>query len=754
MSPAPGTKPAEAARRVTPRLDDFLTAVGEANPFAANRVTEPSPYDVDVPAIHADGFDRLTELCGRAMRERSGVGVALLGGAGVGKSHLLSRLYRWASGPAEGGGPRACYVYLHNVLADPDRLPRYLLKYVVSRLSEGARGPLYETPLFRFVDLAIRQALAAAGVKTDRIEDRLKEGVEAYRTLFEKTSEYPAAHDVLFQFWRFARPGKADEPGRRALALAALGWLSGDAIDPGPATYLGFKADGREPLMLGDNEKVAEVLQVLTRLALVSRQPFVLCVDQVDNLDPDELKPLARFLHALLDRAANLLVVTSGVKQTLLGYQRDGVIPDAAWDRIAQYKIDLKRVTRPEARKIVEARLERFHEPFLGLDEIRRLVHEDTLFPLGRPWLDGRFGDDVEYRPRVVLTWGRDAWDDLRAVLARQGGEAWLRGWTPAAEAPDVKAGRAEPTPAEVEATIDATVDRKIAEQVAQQRLQPGSLPPDAGNLAGLVESLLGQCRGVGLPYTFRAVEKMKKKGNKLPPYDLLVRERREPDGREVTTGVLFVTNVGLSATSALRRLLEDDKPPDHRLLVTDQERRPLSVGRQGEEYYKDLEALGRDRFEHLKLDFEQYAALDALRDVVGLARSGDLEIEAPPGTPRPVTEAEVVASHHRKDRYRGHPLLRPLLTEEPAPAEAGAPEALTLDEADVRQYVSAQLAWMMGSTATAIAKGYVGASRGPKLTFEAAWPGVKAVAGRMHAEGLVHATPQDDDLFLLLRKK
>src|SRR5262249_32812606 len=155
-------------------------------------------------------------------------------------------------------------------------------------------------------------------------------------------------------------------------------------------------------------------------------------------------------------------------------------------------------------------------------------------------------------------------------------------------------------------------VHLKITEQIAQHRLQPGSLPPDAGNLAGLVESLLGQCQGEGLPYTFRRVERMKKKSGKLPPYDLLVHEKREQDGRDITTGVLFVTNVGLSATAALRRLLEDDEPPDHRLLVTDHERRPLKVGPQGVEYLRDLQKLGPERFEHLKIDFAQYAALDA----------------------------------------------------------------------------------------------------------------------------------------------
>jgi hypothetical protein len=753
MSPAPKAKPTEGARRAAPGLDDFLAAVRDTNPFAANRVTEPSPYDVDVPAIHGSGSDRLVALSGQASRQKSGVGVALLGGAGVGKSHLLSRLYRWANGPAEGGGPRACYAYVHNVLADPERLPRFLLKCVVSRLSEGGRGTLHQTPLYRFVDRAIRHALEDAGVKADRIEDKIKEGVEAYRAHFGKIAENLVPYNVLFQFWRLARPEKADEPGRRNRALSALGWLSGDEIDPIFAAGLGFKVDGNEPVMLRDDQDVEQVLLALTQLARVSRQPFVLCIDQVENLEADKLKPLARFLHTLLDHAANLLVITSGVKQTLLAYVEEGVIPEAAWDRIAQHKVDLKRVPKQDARKILEARLERFHEPFLEVDEVRRHLREDTLFPLGRAWLEKQLGDGIDFRPRDVLTWARDAWDESQAKVARGGGEAWLKGWPGDGEETDGGGKSPDLTREEIEGAIDGAVHRKMTEQIAQHHLLPGSLPPDAGNLAGLVESLLGQCQGDGLPYTFRRVERMKKKAGKLPPYDLLVREQREHDGREVTTGVLFVTNVGLSATAALRRLLEDDKPPDHRLLVTDHERRPLKVGAQGVEYFRDLAKLGCERFEHLKIDFEQYAALDALRDVVGMARSGDLEIEAPPGTPRPVSEAEVIASHHRKDRYRHHPLLRPLLTEDPPQVEPETRKVVQLDEKDVRQYVMAQLAWMMGSTAQAIAKGYVGAKKGPKVTLEDAWSQVKAIVERMHAEGLVHATPQDDDLFLLLRK-
>lgn len=486
----------------------------------------------------------------------------------------------------------------------------------------------------------------------------------------------------------------------------------------------------------------------------VSLQPFILCIDQVDNIDPDKLRPLARFLHALLDHASNLLVITSGVKQTLLGFKDDGTIPEAAWDRIAQYTVDLKRVTQADARKILEARLEWFHEPFLELGAVRERVHQDTLFPLGRPWLDSRLAGAIEFRPRDIVTWARDAWEDEQGKLNRLGGETWLKTWQ-GVEEPQVEETPITP-PIDLDRLIDEVVERKIEEQVAQHRLQPGSLPPDAGNLAGLVEALLNGCRGEGLPYTFRSVERMKKKGTKLPPYDLLVRERREPDGREVTTGVLFVTNTGQSASLALRRLLEDEKPPDHRLLITDEERRPLKVGPQGVEYYRELGKLGPSKFEHHKTDFELYARLDALREVIAMARSGDLEIEATRGTPRPVTEQEVIASHHRRDRFRHHPLLRPLLTEDPPvpETEVKSSEWSGLDDNDLKQYIKGQLAWQMGSTARAIAKGYVGMMNPPaQMTPDDAWPRVKVIAEQMHADGLVHAQPLDDDLYLLLKR-
>jgi hypothetical protein len=749
MSPVSKVEKSDGQVKTMPRLDDVLAAVRDTNPFASNRINEPSRYDVDVPAIHAASFDRLTALAGQALRDRSGIGAMLLGSAGIGKSHLLSRLYRWAGETAKEGGPRACYVYVHNILADPDRMPRYMLKYVVSRLSQGGHGPLHQTPLFRFVENAIRHAVRAGGANPNDG----KAVHDAFRSCFGNLAGGKAAYETLYQFLRFARPEKVNDPKNRRLASEAVAWLSGDEIDPDAARWLGLRVVGQKPVMLEDDEEVKQVLLALTNLALVSNQPFILCIDQVDIIDPDKVKSLTRFLHALIEDAKNLLVITSGVKQTLLEFQEHRIIAEATWQRIAQFKVELLRVSEADARKILEARLERFQEPFLPIEAVKRHILEDPLFPLGRAWLRRQFGELKEFRPRDVLTWARDAWEEVRAELARVGAEQWLRNWPDHDAGPGPVVPPPDPTtPQKLETAIDGAVDRKIAEQVAQHRLQPGSLPPDAGNLAGLVETLLAQCKGDGLPYTFRGVERMKKKAGVLPHYDLLVRERREPDGREVTTGVLFVTNVGLSATAALKRLLEDDKPPDHRLLVTDHERRPLKVGQQGVEYYRDLEKLGHMKFEHLKINFEQYAGLDALSEVIGMAKSGDLEIEAPKGAVRPVTDTEVIASHHRQDRFRKHPLLRPLLTEEPTPGDGKEIAREVLKENEVRQYVVAHLAWKMGSSASALARGFLETPSAPKAAFEAVWPQFKKITEKMHVDGLVHATPHDNDLFLLLR--
>jgi hypothetical protein len=118
------------------------------------------------------------------------------------------------------------------------------------------------------------------------------------------------------------------------------------------------------------------------------------------------------------------------------------------------------------------------------------------------------------------------------------------------------------------------------------------------------------------------------------------------------------------NATAAyLRRLCHAAPAPDRLLLVTDQ-RRPLVLGDRGKEYLAQLEEeLFAGRFRRVDLSFSDYVNLNGLSIVARQARSGNLEINLPGGEARQISEAEVIASHRRRGRYRTAPILRELVT-------------------------------------------------------------------------------------------
>jgi hypothetical protein len=605
-----------------------------------------------VADVHRPAFERLTALAGEVCASRRGLGAVLWGEAGVGKSHLLARLARWAG--AEG---HATFVGLHNLQASPDGLPRSLLRAVVSILTHGRAGHFDRTPLFRLVaafaheafDYApsVRPSWPQIGRACARLVDR---EAATRAALVDRT-----AYEVLLRFFHSAHAARqGHDDGAAALAVR---WLGGDYLDPSEADRLRLPpaAEHDEPVGLADNQQVKLVLVALSRLALAARRPFLLGFDQADNLDDEQVAALARFLQALLDAAPNLLVVTAGVQATLLHWRQARVIQDSAWDRLAQFEVSLQRVTPAEAERIVVARLADFFGPFRG----RPALPRDPFFPLGEAWRAEFLRDKIDLRPRDVLNWAREGFRREQEALRGEGGPGWLATWgrrQPAGERP-----RQAPSPDELWRTIDRRVTKQLAEQRARLLAEPEALAPDADNLAGLVGALLEQCRAVGPDYAVTAVERpATAKSGPRPAYDLVLR-RRAGDGHEERTCVLFVVTASAnSAASFLRRLLGALEPGTRVVLVTDQ-RRPLELGVRGQEYLAELRQ-GAGPFRQVELTPVDCAELGALRAVVGQARSGDLEVEIAAGESRPLAEAEVIESLHRQGRYRAAPLLRDLL--------------------------------------------------------------------------------------------
>jgi hypothetical protein len=639
-------------------LDDFFIHVRAVNPFTDNRINAPSNEDVDVQGIHQSAFDRLEGLAIEARDQRRGLGAVLWGDAGIGKSHVLSRLARWAD-----NDDRACRVYVHNLQAGPDRLPRALLKLVIAELTQGQVRHFHKTKLFQLTHAFCVEAVGASqGVFAWPVVQRAftllgarLAAVEPSRAGLVDNTTY----DVLFRFFQSTCRAwtKGKEDGVAALAVR---WLSGDALDIDEGRSLGLPP-GRwrdEPMALADNQQIKQVLVAISRMAACRGQPFLLCFDQVDNLDTDQAAALARFLEALIDSAPNMLVVTAGIKPSLLHWRQTKIIQDSAWDRLAQFEIDLHRLPPAVALRIVTSRLERFLTPHWHLDAIKQHLLDDPLFPLGRGWKEQFVQGKIEVRPRDVINWAREGWRREQEELNHVGGIEWLANW---GKIPSTTLTVVQTSREEIRTLIDRKVMEKLGEHKGRRLASRRSLPPSAANLSGLVGRLLKQCRDAHALYD--VIEVVECDPERKPPHDLLLR-RRKAEGHETTTGLLFLDCTNGNATrAALLRLLHAVPMPDCQWLVTD-ERKPPSVAEKGQEYLTELKSRRSPPFRHIELSFVEVAELDALVAVVGLAQARDLEIEPRPGEARTIEVDEVIDSLHRQDRYLACPLLRELLTE------------------------------------------------------------------------------------------
>jgi AAA ATPase domain len=637
-------------------LDECFAQLIALNPFLDNRINHPSASDVDVADIHQTAFARLTSLAHEALAARRGIGVVLWGEAGVGKSHLLSRFARWAA-----ADNRAYFIYLHNLQAAPERLPAALLRAAVGLLTLGQGRRWRGTPLWKLVRGWL---LEAVGGVVGRY--KVKRLHEAHTARIERlaASNLPGAnpidrtvYEVLFQFFRSTCEASEGRDDGTTAALAVR-WLSGEALDAEETSRIGARPEqAGEAGALADNEQVKQILVALSRLAAAAGRPFVLAFDQVDNLEDGQFAALARFLEALIDASPNLLAVTAGVQSTLFHWRQTRLIQDSAWDRLAQFELGLQRLTAEQARQLIQARLTEFLAPFAGLGPIYERLRADPLFPLGAPWYEHHFQDKMDIRPRDVVNRAREGWRRQQEALAHIGGPEWLAGWT--GRAADNENGK-PPTPDESTEAVDSAVGDVVTAHAAAVRRNPADAPPDADRMAALFHVLLTQCGERAGASGLRRLPTADK--GPRPPYDLEFTQSGAIGG-PLRTGLLFVgVSRAISAAAFLRRLVEAPSLPQRLFLITD-ERMKLPIGAKGATYLKELQERPGQSFERRELSVTELADLEALQAAVLQARSGDLEAEPRPGRICPISEREVIESHHRRGRYRACPLLRDLLT-------------------------------------------------------------------------------------------
>lgn len=729
------------------RIIDFGRHLQFSSPFETNRVSDASqPMPASVPAIHADAYEQLALLVQRVHQRGVGAGAVLMGEAGVGKSHLLARLWHGLRG-------QACVTFLHNVQASPDRLPRYVLRCVLGQVAKCSADRRDDSLLSELIAAAIRKALGSSPSATMAAAHQAFQHEFVKPALEAGHTDQAMVYEFLFSYFRSNFQAHQRGESVSPAADLAIRWLGGDTLDENEIGEIGLPDSYRDLGMetLPDDQAVESVMGAVARLASAAGKTFVIMFDQVDNLSEDQVSTWARFAHSLIDHVPNLLVITSGVRGRLKEMQQSGIVNPASWDRIAQHRIDIGRITPDESRELLEARLASFVEPFSEVPEIQDWIAADGLFPLGSDWFTDRVGEALDVRPRDVINWAQDQFYEIAKEIKQQGCEQWLADWKgnlavdPVSQLPMNAEDRQQ--------KIDAAINGKLKEQCHHRRLNPETLPADAGNLLGLVEGLLSQCLETSYDYSLVSTVRVTRgKRDPVPAYDLMV-EELTPEGERAQTGIKFVaTGSKVSMAAALRRLEAVTNPPDHTLLVTE-ERCPLQLGKKGRERLAALESQGKKRFGIRELSFDDHCQLDALQSVIGLANSGDLEVRVAGGDSDPVGPDTVIESYHRCDRYQSIGLLCELLTEESLPVEGKqtADHSNAADEQELQDYVLGQLATTACSSLQELTEKYLDDTDLNEDQAGSVGESLDRAVTELHRSGRVSATAQDGNAYVTL---
>lgn len=627
-------------------LEEFEKRLLNQAPFDSDRVGEEGRgFELDVREVHQRPFDRLCRNILKVADERSSRGIMIQGDAGVGKSHLLARLARWAANEK----PGATAVFLYNILVAPDRLPRYLLAASIGALSGGRRTDSYgDCQLYELWQAAVRTASklpADAPITVDNAEQAIKEVADTADVLDR------AIRLVLLKVGlNMHRAHLEHENFNQRVLEAGVSWLSGETLDGEMSGLLGLQDNSDVQEGLRDDQDIKEVFRVIAELSSFSGRPFIICVDQFDNLSEEQIQATTRFYHAILDQIPNLVCILSGVTENVRALREKDVITVANWDRVAQDEVVLRGLKPELAHRIILSRLENFQRPSLGLAEIAAAVEAEPYFPLQKSYFDRKIGDALRVRPRQMIRWARAAWNDEADRVAEVGIVNWLHGGRGASEDEDHEVDMAT-----LEKRIDAAVEAKRASAFAVRKHSPLKLPANASNLVGLLRPLLR----AAVPRPDFGLDKVElgRHGTQITVLS-----------DEGPTGVAVIIEVSTyKSTIALRRLCDISVSDIPKLVLVEDKRRPITLTETARRYLDTLNE--RSGFTHMKVGFTDHAKIDALTSVLLSSKTGDVEIDWQGATMR-VTEADIFGAFVRTKRLQDVALLWQLLEPVSGPAK------------------------------------------------------------------------------------
>lgn len=367
------------------------------NPFRQTIVKDAWESLQDVPEIHAQAFDTCCRAFENVRTSRHCDSVLLHGGAGSGKTHLLSRLQRhWtvSIGQSDSDEIGRCVFLYCRLQTSPHRLWQHLRKTFVEDL------------LHRFPDgtTQLQRLVACRFAEGDRNKRRPP-------ALWLKWITNPARRDhsgwkriLLPWLEREAHIGFSVQrvlyhliTGHHVLEAGA--WLKGEDRLPEEAVALMGISENEE----GQTEDGArEVVLALCRLAS-PLMPVAFCFDQIEALqtsrDDEEGLFLFGQMGASLFNSSNNALMISCIQSAVFDKFK-AAIRDADFDRIAQRWETLNPLDKNLGRLLIQSRLESSQE----LAPLRASHARQPLWPLNPPDVDSLFVSPGAETARKIIS--------------------------------------------------------------------------------------------------------------------------------------------------------------------------------------------------------------------------------------------------------------------------------------------------------------------------------------------------------------
>jgi hypothetical protein len=604
------------------------------NPFRETIVSDPwRAAAADVPEIQADVFSECLKGVEHVRRVNRSAALLIHGGAGSGKTHLLSRLRARLTLQAPTATDREeCLFVWVRLQASPRMIWRHVRRTLVEDWFRPVRGQ--STQFERILFHRLAEIRIAEGDLEPWYEYMLESHPAGLDELLEQVCDrlyLDRNTTIAFKHLAF---------GRHARDLRA--WLGGDSLPEEALARLDLsQEDGT------DEEREHEARRVVLMLCRLAgdRLPIVVSLDQVEALqtsatDRESLFSFGQLVSTLHDETSNVFLISC--VQSAYATELKDKSRGADCDRMTSLgSRSLATLTRSEAEKLIAARLATTG-PSASLPKAT-----DSLWPL-EPNDFHRLIALNELTPRRLLATCAERFENWTAQATRGPAATGSTG-----HPPDIR------TPEERNVAVATFLGEEWAARVERQRNAS-----DPERTEEIVRHGLPRLLGlIARDWTLTDDEE-------LPDVHLILTGPTGKIGVSVSTQA-NMRNVG----EQLKRLrLQWSQQRLTRLIVVRDTRLPLSKG--AKVARQTLEELEQSGAVIVQPSLDVLAALDALRDLLSDARSGDLAHNGEPVLP---LSAEAWLQQHLPDELRQ--FVAQLVTAAPPPRVVSeSPEHLQAD--------------------------------------------------------------------------